>query len=119
MIMYLCIKYQSNTLIFSSDIKLKPFYIHTDRAIKLKKVHNSHNNWWILPKNELDLYFMIIYLCVKYESNNSIFSKDMENIFPIYRRDDEVAKRAVTPIMIGAFYPKLNLTHILWLYTCI
>ena len=26
-----------------------------------KKGHNSHNNGWILPQIELDLYFMIIY----------------------------------------------------------
>ena len=28
-------------------------------------------------------------------------------------------ERAVTPIIIGGFYPKLNLTDILWLYTCV
>ena len=38
-----------------------------------KKGHNSHNNWQILPYIELDLYFMIIYLCIKYESNTPIF----------------------------------------------
>ena len=27
MIIYLCIKYESNTLIFSKDIERKPFYI--------------------------------------------------------------------------------------------
>ena len=32
------------------------------------KGHNS-DNWWILPVIELDLYFMIIHLCMKYESN--------------------------------------------------
>ena len=39
--------------------------------------HNSDNNWWILTIIELDLYFMIIYLCMKYESNTPMFSKDI------------------------------------------
>ena len=41
------------------------------------KGHNSDNNWWILSVIELDLYFMIIYLCMKYESNKSMYSKDI------------------------------------------
>ena len=28
-------------------------------------------------------------------------------------------KRAITPMIMGGFYPKLNLTSILWLYTCV
>ena len=32
---------------------------------------------------------------------------------------NEVEKRAITLIIIGRFYPKLNLTYILWLYTCV
>ena len=44
---------------------------------KLKKGHNSQNNWWILPLIELDLHFMIIYLCIKFQSNALIFSKDI------------------------------------------
>ena len=32
MIIYLCIKFESNTLIFSKDIKWKPFLLHTDRT---------------------------------------------------------------------------------------
>ena len=43
-----------------------------------KKGHNSHNNVLILPLLELDLYFMIIYLCVKYEFNTLMFSKDIK-----------------------------------------
>ena len=39
-----------------------------------KKGKNSHKTFWILPLIQLDLYFMIIYLCVKYESNTLIFS---------------------------------------------
>ena len=45
------------------------------QKMKLKKGHNSHNNWPILPQIELDLYFMIIYLCIKYEANTPIFFK--------------------------------------------
>ena len=37
----------------------------------------SDNNRWILPVIELDLYFIIIYLCIKYESNTSMSSKDI------------------------------------------
>ena len=44
----------------------------------MKKGHNSHNNGWILPKIKLDLYFMIIYVCIKYESNTLMFSKDIK-----------------------------------------
>ena len=45
---------------------------------KLKKGHNSKNNWWILPLIVLDQHFMIIYLCIKFESNTLIFYKDIE-----------------------------------------
>ena len=41
------------------------------------KGYNSHNNWWMLSWIKLDLYFMIIYLCVKYESNIPLYSKDV------------------------------------------
>ena len=41
------------------------------------KGHNSDNNRWILSVIELDLYFMIINLCMKYESNTLLFSKDI------------------------------------------
>ena len=40
------------------------------------KGHNSDNNWWILSIIELDLYFTIIYQCMKYESNTPMFSKE-------------------------------------------
>ena len=46
--------------------------------LKVKKGHNSHNNGLILPVLELDLYFMIIYLCVKYEFSTLMFSKDIK-----------------------------------------
>ena len=41
------------------------------------KGHNSDNNWCILSVIELDLYFMIIYLCMKYESNTPMSAKDI------------------------------------------
>ena len=41
------------------------------------KGHNSDNNRWILSVIELDLYFMIIYLCMKYEFNTLMYSKDI------------------------------------------
>ena len=44
----------------------------------MKKAHNSQNNRESSPKITLDLYFMIIYLCMKYESNTIISSKDDE-----------------------------------------
>ena len=46
--------------------------------LKVKKGHNSHNNGLILPYLELDLYFMIIYLCVKFQFNILMFSKDIQ-----------------------------------------
>ena len=41
------------------------------------KGHNSDINQWILSVIELDLHFIIIYLCMKYESNTSLYSKDI------------------------------------------
>ena len=76
MIIYLCIKYESNTLIFSKDIEQKLFF-KVENFLKLKKGHNSQNNWWILPLIESDLHFMIINLCIKFQSNTPIFSKDI------------------------------------------
>ena len=46
--------------------------------LKVKKGHNSHNNGLILPYLELDLYFMIKYLCVKFEFNTLMVSKDIK-----------------------------------------
>ena len=46
--------------------------------LKVKKGHNSHNNGLILPYLELDLYFMIIYMCVRFEFNTLMFSKDIK-----------------------------------------
>ena len=41
------------------------------------KGHNSDNNRWISSLIKLDLYLMIIYLCMKYESNASMYTKDI------------------------------------------
>ena len=41
------------------------------------KGHNSDKNRRILSIIELDLYFMIIYLCMKYESNTPMYLKDI------------------------------------------
>ena len=73
MITYLCIKYESNTptFFFKKITKGKHFS-------KVKKGHNSHNNGWILPEIKLDLYFMIIFLCIKYESKTLMFSKGIK-----------------------------------------
>ena len=46
--------------------------------LKVKKGHNSHNNGLILPYLELGLYFMIIYMCVKFEFNTLMFLKDIK-----------------------------------------
>ena len=51
--------------------------IRINRALSLTKAHNSNNNRWILSVIELDLYFMIIYLCMEYESNTPMYSKDI------------------------------------------
>ena len=75
LIIYLYIKFESNILIFPKDIVRKPFFNFFSTLIKGR---NSKTNWWILPIIELDLYFIIICLCIKYESNILIFSKVME-----------------------------------------
>ena len=51
--------------------------IRLNRALPLTKGHNSDNIQWILSIIKLDLYFMIIYLCMKYESNTPMYSKDI------------------------------------------
>ena len=44
------------------------------------KGHNSDDNPWILSQFKLDLYFMIIYLCMKFESDLQMYSKDIARI---------------------------------------
>ena len=57
MIIYLCIKYESNTLICKKNRNENIFS-------KMKKGHNFHNNGRILPQIELDLCYMRLYTCV-------------------------------------------------------
>ena len=45
------------------------------KFFKVEKGHNSQNNLWILPWIELNLHFMIIYLCIIFQSNTPILSK--------------------------------------------
>ena len=75
MIIHLGIKYESNTQI---NLFLKKKISEGKHLLKVKKGHNSHNNGLILPYLEIDLYFMIIYLCVKFEFNTLMFSKDIK-----------------------------------------
>ena len=82
--------------------------IRINRALSLLKDHSSDNNPWILSLIKLDLYFMIIYLSVKYESNSPMDLKD------ITRKPLCVPRsRALTLIIIGGFYPYSNLTCVL------
>ena len=37
MIVYLCIEYKSNILIFLQDIERKPFFVHMDRDDEVEK----------------------------------------------------------------------------------
>ena len=69
----ICIQY---TYLFKR-FERKPFFVHMDRTLKLKKDITPIKIGGFYP-NELDLYFMITYLCIKYESNNQIFSKDIK-----------------------------------------
>ena len=91
MIIDLCIKYESNTLIFSEEMETT-----------LKKSHNSHNNWWILQKIELNEYFIIIYRCIKYESNTLIFSKAIKwKLFFVHTDQQDACKDGLHGCMFG------------------
>ena len=57
LLLYMWIKYDSNTLIFSKYIERKLFFVLTDWTIKLKKGHNSHSNWWILPSIKRPIFY--------------------------------------------------------------
>ena len=75
--------------------------------MKSKMGHNSHNNWRILPNIELDLYFMSIYLCIKYEFNIPMLSKDNERK-PVFHTKWS-RKRAITPTIIDGILPNIEL----------
>ena len=68
------------------------------------KGHNSDNNRWISSVIELDLYLMIIYMCMKYESNAPMYSKD------IARKPFFVCTDVRTRVMLYAPPP----THYKW-----
>ena len=72
--------------------------IRINKALSLTKGHNSYNYKWILSIIELDLYFMITYLCMKYESNTPTYSKDITRKPFFIRRS-----KAITLIIIGGF----------------
>ena len=111
MIIYLCIKFESNTPIFSKDIKWKPFFNYFSIFIK---GHNSKNNWWIFTLNRtwpIFYNYMLVYnIWIQY--TNLFKSYGPETIF-------QSRKRAITPKIIDGFYSKSSLTYILWLYTCV
>ena len=67
------LQYESNT-----HINLFKKISEGKHLLKVKKGDNSHNNGLILSVLKLDRYFMIIYLCLKYEFNTLMFSKDIK-----------------------------------------
>ena len=78
---------------------MNPIYLYFQKISNgnhfstLKKGHKSHNNWWILPYLVPDLYFMIIYLYINHESNNTNLSKNIKG-----KTFFEDVKRAITLI---------------------
>ena len=95
--------YESNTSMFSKDIARKPFF-QTEI-----KGHNSDNTQWILSIIKLDLYFIIICMCMKYESNTPMFSKDKARK-PFYGRTDK-GDTICPPIKNGGGIIKNNMTR--------
>ena len=74
--LYTCV--QNFNPIYQSFQKIRTETIFQSwKFFKVEKGHNSQNNWWILPLTELGLHFMIIYLCIKFQSNTPILSKDI------------------------------------------
>ena len=76
MIIYLCTKFQSNTPTPSKDIARKPFF-KVENFSKSKRATTPKIIGGFYPKSNFDLYFMIIYLCIKFQSNTPILSKDI------------------------------------------
>ena len=58
---------------------------------------------------EHDLYFKIIYLCIKYESSTLMFSKDIKR-----KLFFNIEKRVITPKTIDGFCPKFRDQCIPW-----
>ena len=75
MIIYLCTKFQSNTPNLSKDIARKPFF-KVEKFSKLKRAITPKIIGGFYPKSN-DLHFMIIYLCIKFQSNTPILSNDI------------------------------------------
>ena len=73
--MYLCTKFQSNIPILSKDIAWKPFF-KAENFSKLKRAITTKIIGGFYPKSN-GLHFMIIYQCIKFQSNTPIFSKDI------------------------------------------
>ena len=81
---------------------MNPIHQRSPETIFHKEIkgHNSDDNWLILSVIKLDLYSMIIYLCMKYESISPMYSKD------IVRKQFFVPRsRAITLMIIGGFNP--------------
>ena len=59
----------------------------------------------------------------RYLAKHEVEKKDKSIFFFFFKYQKEYIfwrwKRAITPIIMGWFYPIWNLTSILWLYTCV
>ena len=70
---------------------------------------------------ELDLHFMIIYLCLKFQSNTPIFSKDIARKpfvlsmgwTDVHTDNGDTVCSPIENGGVGEFYPKSKLTFIL------
>ena len=83
--------------------------INTPTKIKSKKGHNSAKIWWMITNIELDLYFTVIKSSAKFEWNQCIPSKVIEQ-----KRTTKLSwKRAITQPKLGRWLPISNLTCIL------
>ena len=76
MIIYLCTKFQSNTSTFSKDIARKLFF-KVENFSKLKRAITPKMIGGFYPKSNLTYIFMIIYLCIKFQSKTPVLSKDI------------------------------------------
>ena len=89
-------------------VKFIPFILKIlsgNKILTKVKSHNSDNNRWILSLIKLVLCFIIIYLCMFYESNKAMHSKYItQKSFYLQR------SRAITLTIIGRFYLWSNLT---------
>ena len=118
MIIYLCIKFESNTLIFSKDIERKPFF-------KLKKSHNSKIIGGFYPKSNLTSFYDYKPLYKISSQYTNLFKRyRTETICVPYETDERTdSGGSICPTLsiengggiiyiIGGFYPKSNLTSL-------